>query len=130
MVIKKGGQMTNSLIKKISISIIVILMIMVLVGCSTTSVEETSTQESKTIVEESVDVTMTLDELSKFDGKDGNLAYIAVDGVIYDVSSIPQWVGGMHLGFSAGKDVSQEVKDSPHGVSKLSNVPVIGNIVE
>lgn len=36
---------------------------------------------------------LTLEELAAYDGKDGNPAYIAVDGVIYDVTdvSLERW---------------------------------------
>ena len=56
---------------------------------------------------------------------------MAVDGVIYDVTNIPQWKNGQHNGFEAGKDLTAAIKEqSPHGVSKLQNVPVVGKIKE
>ena len=73
--------------------------------------------------------TEQLDE--KFNGKDGNPAYVAVDGIIYDVSASPAWKNGGHNGFEAGKDLTNEIKTiSPHGVVKLENVPEVGRIVE
>jgi predicted heme/steroid binding protein len=74
----------------------------------------------------------TLDELAKFDGKNGNPAYIAVDGVVYDVTNVPEWKGGSHWGrFFAGKDLTTEIKTlSPHGVSKLKGVPVVGTLAK
>ena len=74
---------------------------------------------------------MTLEELSEFNGKDGKPAYVAVDGIIYDVSDSPAWKDGGHNGFEAGKDLTEPIKNvSPHGVVKLENVPEIGRIVE
>ena len=74
---------------------------------------------------------LTLEELAKFNGKDGNPAYVAVDGIIYDVSASPAWKNGGHNGFEAGKDLTNEIKTiSPHGVVKLENVPEVGRIVE
>ncbi len=73
---------------------------------------------------------LTLDQLKQYDGKNGNPAYVAVDGVIYDVTNVPQWAGGVHNGYSAGTDVTDAIKSvSPHGVSVLANVPVVGKIV-
>ncbi|MFH1511967.1 MAG: cytochrome b5 domain-containing protein [Bacillota bacterium] len=73
----------------------------------------------------------TLDEFAKFDGKNGNPAYIAVDGVIYDVTNVPQWRNGDHNGFTAGHDLTEEIKNiSPHGLSKLTGLPVVGKLAE
>lgn len=75
--------------------------------------------------------TFTAEELAKYDGKNGNPAYVAVNGTVYDVSSVPEWQGGNHWGrFQAGRDLSEDIKKSPHGVSKLETVPVVGTYVE
>lgn len=74
---------------------------------------------------------LTLDELKQYDGKNGNPAYVAVDGVIYDVSNLPKWKNGEHNGYSAGNDLTDVIKNkSPHGVKKLEGVPVVGKLVE
>ncbi len=67
-------------------------------------------------------------ELAKYDGKNGNPAYIAVDGKVYDVTDVPQWKDGSHFGrFQAGADLTEEIKTiSPHGVGKLDSVPIVG----
>ncbi len=77
------------------------------------------------------DMTFTADELAKYDGTDGNPAYIAVDGVVYDVTDVPQWREGLHNGFTAGRDLTEEIKTvSPHGLSKLTGLTVVGSYVE
>ena len=45
---------------------------------------------------DSSELVLTLDELAQYDGQNGNPAYIAVDGVIYDVTNVSQWNGGAH----------------------------------
>jgi predicted heme/steroid binding protein len=76
-------------------------------------------------------LTLTADELAQYDGKDGQPAYIAVDGVIYDVTNVRQWRNGEHNGFTAGKDLTEEIKNiSPHGVSKLKGLPVVGELID
>lgn len=78
-----------------------------------------------------IDKNFTIEELSTYNGKDGNPAYIAVDGIVYDVTNVSQWKNGMHNGFEAGKDLTEEIKTiSPHGISKLKSVPVVGKLVE
>jgi len=73
---------------------------------------------------------LTLDQLKQYDGKNGNPAYVAVDGVIYDVTNVPQWAGGVHNGYSAGNDLTDIIKNkSPHGVKQLNGVPVVGKLV-
>ena len=89
--------------------------------------EDTSTSEAAT----SDQLELTLAELATYNGKDGQPAYIAVDGVVYDVTESDAWKNGKHNGFEAGKDLTEEIKNqSPHGVSKLEGVTAIGVIVE
>ena len=47
-----------------------------------------------------------MEEISKFDGKDGTLAYVVINGRVYDVTSIKQWFNGRHYGLTAGKDLT------------------------
>ena len=73
---------------------------------------------------------LTLEELKQYDGQNGNPAYIAVDGVIYDVTNVKEWSGGKHNGYTAGQDLTDIIKNkSPHGVAKLQGVPVVGELV-
>ena len=73
---------------------------------------------------------LTLDQLKQYDGKNGNPAYIAVDGILYDVSNVSQWKNGGHEGYSAGNDLTDAIKNSsPHGTSKLKGVPVVGKLI-
>ena len=73
---------------------------------------------------------LTLDQLKQYDGKNGNPAYVAVDGVIYDVSNVPQWKNGSHHGYSAGNDLTDIIKNkSPHGVKNLEGLPIVGKLV-
>jgi predicted heme/steroid binding protein len=77
----------------------------------------------------STELVLTLDELSKYNGQNGSPAYIAIDGVIYDVTSVPQWKDGKHNGFTAGSDLTDAIKNvSPHGISKLKSVPIVGKL--
>jgi len=74
---------------------------------------------------------LTLDELKQFDGKNGNPAYVAVDGIIYDVSNVAKWKNGDHNGYTAGNDLTDIIKNkSPHGVKNLEGLPVVGKIVD
>lgn len=92
-------------------------------ACAPQALPQNNTAESGTSLE------FTSEELAKFNGENGAKAYIAVDGVVYDVTEVPFWKGGKHNGFVAGKDLSKEIKTvSPHGTSKLDDVPVVGTL--
>lgn len=104
-----------------------VLALIVLQGCGTSS--SSATAAPSPTGTESPELVLTLDELAKYDGKNGNPAYIAVDGVIYDVTNVPEWKNGEHNGYTAGKDLTDAIKNvSPHGVSKLKNVPAVGKL--
>lgn len=74
---------------------------------------------------------LTLEELKQYDGKNGNPAYVAVDGIIYDMTNVAAWKNGDHNGYSAGNDLTDIIKNkSPHGVKNLEGVPIVGKIVD
>ncbi len=76
-------------------------------------------------------ITLTLEELKAYNGQNGMPAYIAVDGKIYDVTNNPMWRNGFHNGFSAGNDLTEQIKTiSPHGLKMLDRVPMVGEIKE
>lgn len=106
--------------------IVIILLLALSTGCSSDNPSGEGTRP-----DENIQIELTLEELGSYNGKGGQPAYIAVDGIIYDVSEESMWQNGMHNGFEAGKDLTTEIKEvSPHGVSKVKGVPEIGVIVE
>jgi predicted heme/steroid binding protein len=72
----------------------------------------------------------TAEELKVFNGEGGYPAYVAVQGVVYDVSGLSGWSGGAHYGLRAGNDLSNEFMSCHGGVSEmLRQLPVIGVLV-
>ena len=107
-------------------SIFMVILLM-MVGCSG-SPGNNQTEEPAPAEDE---IVLTLEELAEYNGTDGNPAYIAVDGIIYDVTDSAMWSGGEHNGFEAGKDLTEEIKNvSPHGISVLDRIPEVGKIEE
>ena len=72
----------------------------------------------------------TLTELSRYNGKNGNPAYIAVRGIVYDVTNNAAWAGATHFGLTAGKDLTQEFASCHAGQPVLSKLKVVGKMAE
>jgi predicted heme/steroid binding protein/uncharacterized membrane protein len=71
---------------------------------------------------------LTPEALSSYDGKEGQKAYAAVDGVIYDVTESRMWKSGKHARHFAGMDLSSALKQAPHGPEKLELFPKVGTL--
>jgi predicted heme/steroid binding protein len=132
--------------KGLILAAMALLIAVLAVGCAskdaevaaTTPAEATATAEAVATAEATVaaestaeasgQLELTIEELAAYDGKNGNPAYVAVDGVIYDVTDVSQWTGGKHNGYTAGQDLTEAIKKAPHGTSKLEGLPVVGKI--
>jgi predicted heme/steroid binding protein/uncharacterized membrane protein len=74
---------------------------------------------------------LTPDQLFPFDGKEGRPAYIAYKGIIYDITSSRLWKNGQHMmKHHAGVDLSEMIKQAPHGDDKVLAMPQVGMCVE
>lgn len=126
----------------ISICIVLLTFSILMVGCSNktnnSSISKASSgaennSDTNTSQEPGTDTTgtmrtFTLEELKNYNGQDGNPAYVAVDGIVYDVSDIPQWNDGMHQGLTAGNDLTEAFSKSPHSKSVLNKLPIVGTL--
>jgi len=114
--------------------IAIVITLFAAAGCSSNSVSEESAvpteTESSTSADDTAasDTTFTLEELKAYDGQNGNPAYIAVDGTIYDVTGVKAWKEGKHNGQTAGNDLSDAIGNAPHGTSVLKDLPVVGTL--
>ena len=71
----------------------------------------------------------TMDDLSKFNGKNGKPAYLAFKGKVYDVTSSSQWTDGDHLGHEAGQDLTMAMDIAPHGEEVIAKMKIVGVLV-
>jgi predicted heme/steroid binding protein/uncharacterized membrane protein len=72
----------------------------------------------------------TVDELSRFDGKEGRPAYVAFKGIIYDMSGSRLWKNGSHLmKHAAGNDLTDFLTNAPHGEDKILAMPQAGRLL-
>lgn len=68
-------------------------------------------------------------ELARLDGTRGP-AHVACEGLVYDVSASPEWRGGLHRGLHwAGQDLTDALRDAPHGIATLARCPCVGRLV-
>lgn len=68
----------------------------------------------------------TIEELAQYDGSNGKPAYVAVNGIVYDLSNEITWGGGTHFGLYSGKDLTSEFMKC-HGKEEiLNNLPKVG----
>lgn len=72
----------------------------------------------------------TKEELSQYDGSNGKPAYVAVNGIVYDVSLEATWGGGTHFSMYAGKDLSAQFNGCHGGKTEiLINLPQMGLLI-
>nr|WP_238437768.1 cytochrome b5 domain-containing protein [Paenibacillus polymyxa] len=50
----------------------------------------------------------TREQLAEYNGKSGRPAYVAVKGIVYDVTGNAAWSAGTHFGLTAGQDWTRE----------------------
>ena len=131
-------------------SLMVVAMVLVVALClaacgqSGTTTSEPSTASSGVTTTQSTSPTststgegrvFTIEELAQFDGKEGRFAYVAVDGVVYDVTGSRIWPEGVHgrcsFGASAGRDLSDVIGQAPANMrALLEQMPVVGRLAQ
>jgi predicted heme/steroid binding protein len=81
-----------------------------------------------------VKIDLTPDQLKEFDGQNGRPAYVAANGIIYDVTASRLWRGGghdpAHGDGIAGRDLSELLIKAPHGIENLERFPVVGKLIK
>ncbi len=93
--------------------------------------EQETNNEQNEVMEETEQemMTFTLDELAAYNGQNGMAAYIAYDGVVYDVTALADWATGSHNGVNAGTDVTSVFSSSPHTEAILDDAVKVGTLV-
>jgi predicted heme/steroid binding protein/uncharacterized membrane protein len=69
------------------------------------------------------------DELTKFDGKEGQKSYVSYKGKVYDVTDSRLWKNGKHVNkHHAGMDLTEAMEAAPHGPEVLERFKHIGDV--
>lgn len=101
---------------------------------NTTEMRESDSNQNSESTTSTLRDSFTLAEIAEFDGKNGNLCYVAISGVVYDMSTADNWSNGTHTSSggraNCGEDLTNVISSSPHGRSVLSDSKVknIGNL--
>jgi len=67
------------------------------------------------------------EELAQYNG---HPAYVAIEGIVYDISNSTAWGGGTHFGLTAGQDLTSQF-NSCHGIIDiLTNAPKVGILID
>ncbi|MFA5235768.1 MAG: cytochrome b5 domain-containing protein [Bacilli bacterium] len=89
---------------------------------STTSIGSTTSVSSELRV-------FTLAELAEYNGDNGSTAYVAVNGIVYDVTDVSEWENGWHKGMHlAGTDATAVFAESPHSNAFLQSLTIVGTL--
>lgn len=67
----------------------------------------------------------SIKELSKYNGKKGRPSYVAVDGVVYDVTDV--FDSGDHYAHLAGNDLTDDFY-LQHAKSEIEKYPIVGKL--
>ena len=86
-----------------------------------------STDDSSTQADKSTDTVFNAETLSYYDGREGRPAYVAVAGIVYDLTESSYWRNGSHNGYQAGRDLTNAF---PHGDSRLTRFPIVGTYTD
>ncbi|HEX3023310.1 MAG TPA: cytochrome b5 domain-containing protein [Lachnospiraceae bacterium] len=71
----------------------------------------------------------TIEELAQFDGSNGKPAYVAIQGIVYDVNLEPTWGGGTHFSLFAGKDLTDFYLGCHQGnLNAVRKLPIVGRL--
>ncbi|MGE5552143.1 MAG: cytochrome b5 domain-containing protein [Bacteroidota bacterium] len=73
------------------------------------------------------DLRFTRAELAQYNGENGKPAYVAVNNVVYDVTTV--FVNGAHFMHQAGRELTGAFLRQ-HVPSALAGYPVVGRLVD
>lgn len=114
--------------------VLTFIFTVVLIGCSSnkSNTPQQSNQNTTSQSNTAANVpnkTFTVADLKNYTGANGGPAYVAVSGIVYDVTHARKWRNGQHeQGIVAGVDLTNAMGDSPHGTSVLSEIPIVGKL--
>ena len=74
--------------------------------------------------------TFTKQQLALRNGQDKPQIWVALKGVIYDVTESRLWKNGKHYEHWAGQDLTEELADAPHTDTVFEKFEKVGILVK
>ena len=71
---------------------------------------------------------ITRAQLALRNGQDKPEVWVALHGIVYDVTSSRLWRSGKHYEHWAGQDLTDELKDAPHNANVFDKFKPIGKL--
>lgn len=90
-------------------------------------VVQSNTQAPSTTSPQATAKTFTLAELAKYNGDGGMPPYVAVGGVVYDMTGV--FTAGSHYSHYAGQELTNEFY-SQHSAASITKYPVVGTLIK
>ncbi|WP_297421982.1 cytochrome b5 domain-containing protein [Clostridium sp.] len=72
----------------------------------------------------------TLDELAQYNGNNGNPAYVAIEGIVYDVTRQVNFGGGTNFELVPGQDITDQFNSYYGTMDILTNAPKVGVLTD
>lgn len=72
----------------------------------------------------------SISELSNYDGTNGNPAYVAANGIVYDVTNNSAWAAATHFGLKAGTDVTEAFASCHANKNLLGELSMVGRLLD
>jgi predicted heme/steroid binding protein len=96
----------------------------------TISPENNNEINSEYDTENFVEKEFTLEELAEYNGTNGKPPYVAINGIVYDMSHIRPWASGTHFGLTAGNNLTAQFMGCHRGAqSVLDKLIPVGRLV-
>jgi len=70
----------------------------------------------------------TKSQLALRNGQDKPQIWVALNGIIYDVTESRLWRNGKHYEHWAGQDLTEELADAPHTETVFEKFKVVGRL--
>jgi predicted heme/steroid binding protein len=119
-----------TLMKKFTAFLLIVIGATTLLASCASPTSGTSSSQSSVSTSSQLQQ-FTLSELAQYNGDEGGLAYVAVNGIVYDVTDADGWENGWHQGLHlAGTDATAVFATSPHSQSLLDELPIVGTLVD
>jgi predicted heme/steroid binding protein len=71
---------------------------------------------------------ITRAQLALRNGQDKPEVWVALHGIVYDVTTSRLWRNGKHYEHWAGQDLTDELKDAPHNANVFDKFHPIGKL--